>query len=57
MDYVGVHKVGGTHEECLQTLLGSGYHSGVVAEEQSSHYGDQHYGKQVGFTAFFWIIH
>ena len=50
MPPVGVGKVLGFHEECLETFLGTRDDGGVVSEEQSAKDGYQYDGKEVRFT-------
>ena len=51
MPPVGVGKVLGFHEECLETFLGTRDDGGVVSEEQSAKDGYQYDGKEIRFTA------
>ena len=57
MPKVGIGKVGGTHEECLQTLFGTRNHGGVIAEKQTAEYGDHHNSDKIGFRARLILLH
>lgn len=48
---VGVNKILGTQEEGLKPLLGTGYNSCVVAEQQTAQHGNSHYGEQIQLAA------
>ena len=56
MEEVTIHKVIGTKEECLKTLLRSGDDSSVISEKETSNNSDKDYRKQIALVAFFILM-
>ncbi|MFW5513848.1 MAG: hypothetical protein ACOCOT_00415 [Prevotella sp.] len=57
MDAIGIGKVFGTFEKCLQAFFGPGNDSRIVAKEQSAQHGYQYDGEKIGFRALVIIHH